>query len=122
VRFSETSTSASAYDVFTFDGDVSGDAAVRNELRFLSVYNGVSGCHPLFTVAYDETSGSTRIGMSYRENVSSLSAETRWLGPGWNAEGWPSGVPDAMKIASFSDASATKAVAVALLNYNALES
>lgn len=113
VRFSETSTSASVYDIFTFDGDVSGDAAVRNELRFLSVYNGVSGCHPLFTVAYDETSGSTRIAMSYRENVSSLSAETRWRGPGWNAEGWSSGVPDAMKAASFADSSAVGTVAVA---------
>ena len=113
VRFSDTSTSASAYDIFTFDGDVSSDAAVRNELRFLSVYNNVSGCHAYFTTVYDEDSGTTKVGMGYRENVSELSAETLWRGPRWNSEGWSSGVPDAMKIASFSDASATKAVAVA---------
>ncbi|MBR4937850.1 MAG: hypothetical protein IKZ22_03120, partial [Kiritimatiellae bacterium] len=113
VRFSDTSTSASAYDIFTFDGDVSSDAAVRNELRFLSAYNNVSGCHAYFTTVYDEDSGTTKVGMGYRENVSELSAETVWNGPGWNSEGWSSGVPDAMKIASFSDASATKAVAVA---------
>ena len=112
VRFKVAPSSGSSYDFLEFDGDMTGNAKVRNALRFLSSYNSVSGNYPAISLSYDDVTGKTTVNMTFKPNASTLSDETAWNGPSWDASGWSDGVPTATKVASFSNVSAPTTVAV----------
>ena len=113
VRFSTTLDAASTFEIFAFDGDVTGNATIRDALRFIKIENTVTDHHATFSLVYDESNDKTKIVVSFRQNISALTDETAWCGPAWNADGWPNGVPGAMKVAAFSGSDAPSEVSVA---------
>lgn len=112
VRFNQSVSSGTPYNFLEFNGDVTGSEKVRNALRFVSAYAGISGNHAGITLSYDAETGKTTATMTYKPDVAALSDETVWNGPSWDADGWSDGVPTAAKVAAFSNASAPSAVSV----------
>ena len=112
IRFNQSPSSGSSYDFLEFDGDMTGSEKVRGALRFISAYNGVSGNHASFSLSYDAETGKTTATMAFKPDIATLSDETTWNGPAWDADGWSDGVPTAEKVAAFSNASAPAAVPV----------
>ena len=102
-----------AYGVFTFDGDVTANAAVRKAMRKIALYNSYAGRHGAFALSYDAASGKTTMTLTVKEDSAPCSDTTAWNGPAWNDGGWSSGVPTSTKVASFSNASAPTTVPVA---------
>ena len=112
IHFNPAPSSGTPYSLFTFDGDVTGNAKIRNAMRFIGNSNTVSGNYSDRSLIYDEGTGKTSLTMTFTPNASALSDETVWNGPAWDDSGWSDGVPTAEKVASFSNAAAPTAVAV----------
>ena len=114
VKFNSAPTADQAYGVFTFDGDVTANAAVRKAMRRVALHsdNLSTGQHGAFELSYDEGTGKTTLSVTRKADSAPLTDETVWNGPSWDASGWSDGVPTATKVAAFSNASAPTAVSV----------
>ena len=111
IEFSTTPAANTAYEIFTFNGNILTNAAVRKAIYFVPNQT-VSGNHATFALSYDESTDKTTTSVTYKPSASALSDETVWNGPVWNAGGWSDGLPTAEKVASFSSAEAPTSVTV----------